>query len=123
MTDIQPLRCTPLLLHKVWGGDRLRLYGKDVKQGDRIGESWEIADLATTAPSGGGGHAKQSVVSDGQQAGRTLHDVVGELGESFLGKTRLLGDGSFPLLIKYLGRPRESLGAGAPEPRVREISS
>ncbi|MHC4976345.1 MAG: type I phosphomannose isomerase catalytic subunit [Planctomycetota bacterium] len=102
MSDLQPLRFTPLLLPKVWGGDRLRCYGKDVREGDRIGESWEIADLSATSPSGGGGDAKQSVVAEGPFAGRTIRDVLGELGESFLGSTRLHDDGSFPLLVKFL---------------------
>ncbi|MFG0256799.1 MAG: type I phosphomannose isomerase catalytic subunit [Phycisphaerales bacterium JB043] len=108
MTLLQPLRFTPLLLPKVWGGDRLRRFGKSVRAGDRIGESWEIADLASTSPSGGGGGAMMSVVAEGAHAGQTLREVLAELGESFLGETKLLEGGAFPLLVKFLDA-RENL--------------
>ncbi|RMD60046.1 MAG: mannose-6-phosphate isomerase, partial [Planctomycetota bacterium] len=43
-----PLTFEPILKEKVWGGDRLRAWGKPVEPGAKVGESWEIADLAST---------------------------------------------------------------------------
>jgi mannose-6-phosphate isomerase len=108
MPEPTPLRFVSQLLPKVWGGDRLRRYGKPVEIGSRIGESWVLADLPATSPSGGGGEARQSVVLDGPYAGQTIGRVLGELGTRFLGNTKLADDGTFPLLVKLLDA-RENL--------------
>jgi mannose-6-phosphate isomerase len=108
-----PLLFSPILLPKVWGGDRLARFGKSVKKGDTIGESWELADLAATSASGAGGGAAVSPIAGGPLAGKTLHDAVRLWG------TDLLGAGNagtrtpepeprFPLLVKYLDA-RENL--------------
>ena len=51
-----PLVFAPVVLEKVWGGRRLERLGKSLPtpQG-RYGESWEVADLASTSASGAGG--------------------------------------------------------------------
>ncbi|HYE61595.1 MAG TPA: type I phosphomannose isomerase catalytic subunit [Phycisphaerales bacterium] len=102
-----PLLFEPVLMPKVWGGDRLARFGKQVKAGEKIGESWEVADLAATSASGAGGGSVRSVIRNGPLAGKTLHDVVALWGEQLLGPARLM-DGSFPLLVKFLDA-RENL--------------
>jgi len=97
-----PLTFEPILKEKVWGGDRLRAWGKAVRQGARVGESWEIADLASTSPSGGGGGAARSVVKQGPLAGSTLHEAMALWGADLLGGASPADDGGFPLLVKYL---------------------
>jgi mannose-6-phosphate isomerase len=78
-----------------------------------VGESWEIADLASTSTSGGGGGAAVSVIRSGAMAGRTIADAIASWGEELLGasgveRARAVGERTgagrpaFPLLIKYL---------------------
>lgn len=92
----------PILKNKVWGGDRLARWGKAVAPGDRVGESWEVADLASTAPGGGGGEAARSRIVRGPGAGATLHEAIGELGDRLIDPALLTDSGDFPLLVKYL---------------------
>ncbi|MGE3109421.1 MAG: type I phosphomannose isomerase catalytic subunit [Phycisphaerales bacterium] len=102
-----PLILKPILMPKVWGGERLARLGKAVKAGERIGESWEVADLEQTSPSGAGGAAARSMIENGPMAGKTLHDAMSAFGErGMLGEAS--GDRSFPLLVKYLDA-RENL--------------
>lgn len=86
----------PILKEKVWGGRRLGGLGKALPAGALVGESWEVADLASTSEGGGGGGAARSVIRIGALAGRTLHDAMR------LWAPWLMGDGGFPLLVKFL---------------------
>jgi len=97
----------PILLPKVWGGCRLAAFGKGVQPGDRIGESWEVADMAATSASGAGGGAVISTIARGPLAGRTLRDALMLWGD-FLPADRRGSGGAFPLLIKFLDA-RENL--------------
>lgn len=97
-----PLRLRPILLEKTWGGDRLAAFGKPVPQGARVGESWEVADLGATAPSGAGGGAQRSVIENGALAGATLHDALRHWGRDLLGDAEPTEAGEFPLLVKLL---------------------
>jgi len=101
-----PLVLTSILKPKVWGGDALAGFGKAVG-GERIGESWELADLESTSAGGGGGDQARTVISNGPVAGWTLHDVMVAWDGAMLGKTAPIG-GGFPLLVKYLDA-KESL--------------
>jgi mannose-6-phosphate isomerase len=97
-----PLRFAPILKFKVWGGDRLARLGKDVVPGDRVGESWELADLAMTSASGGGGGEERSVIANGPLKGHTIHHAVAMWGRDLLGGAPPAPDNAFPLLVKYL---------------------
>lgn len=107
MTRPYPLVFRPILLSKVWGGDRLARFGKDVRPGDTIGESWEVADLAATSASGAGGGPQRSVIVNGALAGKTLADAAALWGADLLGPAAAPG-GGFPLLVKFLDA-RENL--------------
>lgn len=102
MPPLYPLTFEPALLSKVWGGDRLARFGKKVAAGATIGESWEIADLASTSASGAGGGAVRSVIASGALKGRTLNDAAKEWGDALMGGSPLTADGHFPLLVKFL---------------------
>jgi len=117
MPDPYALLFEPILKEKIWGGRRLRNYGKAIggsgTEGPKFGESWEIADLAATSTSGGGGGAAVSVISNGEFAGQTIADAIGAWGAALLGeagmeRARLIGEQTgagravFPLLVKYL---------------------
>jgi len=102
MASPYPLLFEPILKPKVWGGRRLARYGKTLPADELVGESWEVADLASTAPSGGGGGDARSVISGGPLAGRTLHDAVREWGDDLIESSKVGRDGAFPLLVKFL---------------------
>lgn len=116
LVDAYPLTFEPILKPKIWGGRRLARFGKKLPPRVRIGESWEIADLATTSISGGGGGEARSVVTNGPLRGRTLHEAIQRWGSALLGEEILqrerqrqeVGMPSFPLLVKYLDA-RENL--------------
>jgi mannose-6-phosphate isomerase len=96
-----PLRFEPILLEKVWGGRRLARWGKSLAPDVLIGESWEVADLADTDPTGAGGGARSSIVAEGPLAGRSLREVMRMLGADLMGAARPVA-GGFPLLVKLL---------------------
>lgn len=83
-------------------------FGKAVKAGDRIGESWEVADMAATSASGAGGAAAVSRVGAGPMAGKSLREVMDLWGDDFLPASERSASGGFSLLIKFLDA-RENL--------------
>ncbi len=89
-----PIRFTPILIPKVWGGRRLEKLGKDLPPGVAVGESWELADLPGDGPS--------SVVAEGPFAGQSLREVLDTHHDSIMGGVSLNQEGRFPLLIKFL---------------------
>jgi mannose-6-phosphate isomerase len=103
-----PLLLRPILMEKVWGGRSLERLGKTLPPAKAIGESWELADLASTSPSGGGGSGARSVIENGALAGKTLHDALTTWGHDLLGHVPSGRDGGYPLLVKFLDA-RENL--------------
>ncbi len=87
---VYPLKMRPYFRHgdeTPWGGERLRtLFGKSIPD-DRTGESLEISALP----------GRESVVDNGDMAGRTLSQVAQAWGADLLGKWQ-----EFPLLLKLL---------------------
>lgn len=107
LPPLYPLKFQPIYKEKVWGGRTIeklgrRLPGADKQPPTPIGESWEIVDLAQTSPSGGGGHAERSIISNGPLKGKSLHEAITLYGESLLGRLALSEHGEFPLLVKFL---------------------
>lgn len=104
-TDLYPLSFEPIYKEKVWGGRALERLGRalpgDTNTG--IGESWELADLATTSTSGGGGNAAYSVAANGPLKGQSIRELMQTYGDAILGEgVKPSDDGGFPLLIKFL---------------------
>ena len=99
---LYPLKFEPIYKPKVWGGRTLEKLGRTLPGDQPIGEAWEVADLASTSPGGGGGDPARSVVANGPLKGRTLHDLITTYGDALIGRLPLTADGSFPLLVKYL---------------------
>ena len=83
----------PNLHTVVWGGDRICGYkGLDMQQ-KNIGESWEVSAVPTS----------QSIVSNGELAGRDLVSVVDEAPDEILGKAvSEKYNGQLPLLVKFI---------------------
>ncbi len=97
-----PIRFTPILKEKVWGGRRLADLGKALPPGALIGESWEIADLDSTSPTGAGGDAAHSLAATGPLAGRSIREIMALWRSDLLGGASPAPAGAFPLLIKFL---------------------
>ncbi len=90
-----PLKSAPVFKERIWGGRRLQeVFGKELPPGQKIGESWEIADL----PEG------QSTVGNGPLAAQMLGEVVRQHRDEIMGASRLQppASGRFPLLVKFL---------------------
>jgi mannose-6-phosphate isomerase len=72
-----PLKFRPIYKELIWGGDKLRkFFGKDIPAGQKIGESWEIADLPND----------KSVIVNGELAGKTISHVLQKFPEQITGK-------------------------------------
>jgi mannose-6-phosphate isomerase len=114
MIDAQPypLIFEPILKQKVWGGRRLARLGKPLPADPAvlIGESWELADMESTSPSGGGGEPARSIIANGPLKGSTISAALALWKADLLGADiyarRAAAHGTdtppFPLLLKYL---------------------
>jgi mannose-6-phosphate isomerase len=86
-----PLKFKPIYKERIWGGRKLaEVFGKELPEGVKIGESWELADLPED----------KSVVANGELAGRTIAWVLESYPEQITGYRGF--EGGFPLLIKLL---------------------
>jgi len=89
--NLYPLKFKPIYKKRIWGGQKLReVFNKDIPPFEKIGESWELADLPND----------KSIIANGQWAGQTLASIIKK------GPNQIIGDeafsGPFPLLIKFL---------------------
>lgn len=83
----------PVLKETLWGGTQLPVYKGISSALQRIGESWELSAVASG----------ETVVADGEYAGRTLSELTVLMGEELVGKENLrLYGGRFPLLVKFI---------------------
>ena len=103
-SPLYPLLFEPIYKEKVWGGRTLEKFGRHLpgNSGTLIGESWELADLAQTSVSGGGGGEERSTIANGPLAGKTLSDVIKAYGSAVSGDVPLTDTGGFPILLKFL---------------------
>ena len=105
MAIARPLQLQPILLPKVWGGERLRAFVAEEDLGEEgwpdgepIGEVWLVCDRDETT----------SVIASGPFAGRTLSGLMLSEREALLGRMAPSEKGGFPLLVKLL-EARENL--------------
>lgn len=93
-----PIKFTPILKEKIWGGSKLReILNKD-STSDELGESWEISGVKNDI----------SVVANGSLRGKSLNDLLEDYKEEFLGKKVFKNFGAeFPLLIKFIDAKTE----------------
>jgi len=86
-----PLKFRAIYKQRIWGGQRLRdVFGKELPPGEKIGESWELADLPED----------KSVIANGELAGQTLHSAIEQYSKEITGAENFVLP--FPLLIKIL---------------------
>jgi len=88
---VYPLKFKPIYKKRIWGGQKLKeVLNKDIPPGEKIGESWELADLPQD----------KSIISNGEFAGQTLSSVVQKYPQEITGNKNFRLP--FPLLIKFL---------------------
>lgn len=88
-----PLKFKPIFKTLVWGGEKIAGY-KGLRIDDRnIGESWELSGVK----------GNESVVANGELAGRTITELISEYKGRLVGKKVYEKNGTeFPLLIKFI---------------------
>ncbi|MEJ2584050.1 MAG: class I mannose-6-phosphate isomerase [Robiginitalea sp.] len=91
--EVYPIKFTPILKERLWGGNKLgTLLGKPI-EGENVGESWELSGVPGDV----------SHVANGPYRGRTLDELIAENPEALLGKAVLERFGTeFPILIKFI---------------------
>jgi len=92
-----PIKFTPILKKKVWGGTKLKqLFNKEAE--GNIGESWEISGVLGAI----------SLVENGSLKGKTITALIEAFKEKFLGKKVFATYGSeFPLLFKFIDASKD----------------
>ena len=107
---LYPFLLEPIYKEKVWGGRSMERFGRTLPGASDagIGESWELADLDATSPSGGGGEAARTRIRNGPLIERSLREVVDDFGTLVTGELELGEPPRLPLLLKYLDA-RENL--------------
>ena len=90
---MKPLKFKALLKQTIWGGDKIILFKHLDDHLENVGESWEISGVP----------GNETVVADGEYAGKKLNELVIEQKDKLVGKANYerFGD-EFPLLIKFI---------------------
>jgi mannose-6-phosphate isomerase len=97
--NLYPLKFKPIYKKRIWGGQKLRdFFNKDIPANEKIGESWEIADLPDDKTAKR--MADKSIIANGELAGQTLGSVIKKYPKEIMGDKNF--SGPFPLLIKFL---------------------
>lgn len=93
MKILYPIKFTPILKEKVWGGNKLSRLLKKTFISNNIGESWEISGVEGSI----------SVVANGEFFGKSLNELIEIFKQDFLGKQVYETFGNqFPLLFKFI---------------------
>lgn len=91
---LYPLKFKPILKNRIWGGDKLgTLMNKSVKDGESIGESWELSGL----------EGNESIVENGYLAGNNINELIEVYLDELVGQKVYDAFGqTFPLLFKFI---------------------
>lgn len=88
-----PIKFSPIFKTVVWGGEKIAPFKGVETEQKHIGESWELSGVK----------GDESVVSEGEYAGKTISELAEEFKEELLGKAVYANTGTeFPLLIKFI---------------------
>ncbi len=93
LNTLYPIKFTPILKDKIWGGQKLKTLLNKKSDLPNIGESWEISDV----------EGDTSIVSNGSLKGQSLKQLIERYKEDLIGlqNYRVFKD-KFPLLIKFI---------------------
>ena len=88
-----PIKFTPILHERIWGGEKLHtILGKEARD-EAIGESWEVSTVPGSV----------SVVANGSLKGENLQELINTYKATFVGKKVFAKhETNFPLLIKFI---------------------
>ena len=87
------MKFNALLKSTIWGGEKIIPFKHLNVQQENVGESWEISGVP----------GNETVVANGEFAGKKLNEVVAEQKEKLVGKENYERFGNeFPLLIKFI---------------------
>lgn len=90
---LTPMKFRAVYKDYLWGGERLKDFGKVDPEGKRIAESWELAHHSNG----------ESIVKDGPNEGKSLGDLLSDYGRDLVGSLAREEDLlKFPLLIKLI---------------------
>lgn len=90
---LYPLKFTPILKEKIWGGKKLKALLNKESDLPNIGESWEITDVEDNT----------SIVSNGFLKGKSLKELLESFGSDLIGiQNYRIFKNKFPLLIKFI---------------------
>lgn len=93
MTKLYPLKFTPILKEKIWGGNALNYKSETVNKDTKIGESWELSGV----------NGSVSVVENGELKGQNLNQILKTYNQDLVGVSNYKRFGNeFPLLIKFI---------------------
>lgn len=111
---LYPLVFKPIFKERVWGGRELeRLFNKKLPPAKLVGESWEISDRP----------GDESVVSNGNFAGKTLRWLMENYSPEILGRAKPAAENRFPILCKILdARDKLSLQVHPPAAKAAELN-
>ena len=88
-----PLKFRPILKSMVWGGEKIAPFKSISTDQHNIGESWELSGVK----------GNESVVANGEYAGKTISEMIREFKGRLIGKSNWEKTGEeFPLLIKFI---------------------
>lgn len=90
---LYPLKFTPILIEKIWGGSKLKSILKKDTTSKVIGESWELSDVKGFS----------SKINNGSLKGTSLKTLLKQYQEDLLGiKNYKIFGNEFPLLVKFI---------------------
>lgn len=90
---LYPIKFTPILKDKIWGGDKLKRLLNKPSHLPNIGESWEISDV----------EGDTSIVVNGNLEGQSLKHLLSTYKADLIGEKNYKQFGNtFPLLIKFI---------------------
>ncbi len=93
MIELYPFKFTPVLKDKIWGGTKLQKFYNKQASTEKLGESWELSDVA----------GDESIVSNGELKGLTFRNLIEKYQHDIVGKKVYEKYGeTFPLLFKLI---------------------
>lgn len=91
--QLYPLFFQPILKKRLWGGQALSRYNKELPAQTPIGESWDISDHSE-------GH---SIIMNGPLKGTSISAIFNKNKEELMGKNfTAQAENPFPLLVKWI---------------------
>lgn len=93
MSKLRPFKFKSIPRQVIWGGDKIAAFKGEKSGNHQVGESWEISGI----------DGFESVVTDGEDAGLTLPQLIEKYREELVGDEVYKSYGNtFPLLIKFI---------------------